>query len=370
MKNMLKMIPMLLLAAAGIFMGNVAIGLMAPIGAKIAMAGISKTQLASELGSYFRTYHEQVRDMIYSPNHITKWFRPIYKVKGKFPAPHGIMDRVIQGFATTWNAMGTMNLKAKELTNYHVKVNFGFVPDDVLNSWLAFLATEKKKKTEWPISRYIMENHLPKAIQRDLTYLYGKGAYDANDLGTFGKAMNGLNALLTTGTTSSTYPMYKIPSGAINASGSNAVTVINDFEKRLPEIMQDMTDIPLFMSMANLNKYREQAVSTYGAVQNFTKDDMTRSFLTGRPIVGLPILNGYDWIFCTPAENMVRMHDEIDTPVITDVQVADYTVKAFFEWWDGPEFWINQLVAVNVTAGSGSGLTSDQTTYYANDSVS
>ena len=50
------------------------------------------------------------------------------------------------------------------------------------------------------------------------------------------------------------------------------------------------------------------------------------------------------------------MIDVFDKPQITDIQVLDYKLKIFADWWLGYDFAINEIVFVAVFDGSERGL--------------
>ena len=58
----------------------------------------------------------------------------------------------------------------------------------------------------------------------------------------------------------------------------------------------------------------------------------------------------------TANENFLRLIDIADANVLNDVQVLDYTMKIFGEFWEGVGFWSNQLVVVAVPDGLHKGL--------------
>lgn len=344
-------------AAAGIFSVSLLTSFMAP--GAILSAGINVSDIVSELGSYFRTNNQEIRSMVYNKPAVLNYTKKLTKVKGKFPAPHSVTGHLVQGFASTWNAVGDTQFKVNDLQAYHQKVNYGFKPSDVHNSWLAYLYAEKLKPVDMPISKYIMEKELMARVPQDINYLCGKGVYDSGDLATFGKSMNGLDKVLTDGLASGN--MYKIPVDTI--TDSNIVSVVETFEDRIPEQLKPMID-KIYMSKQNRDKYRRNYRDLYGAHNDFSKNQMTMTYSGEREIIGLDCLNGKNHIFATPDTNFLSLIDENEAPSVTDIQVADYTVKVFMEFWLGINFWTNEMVCAAVTNGSGSGLAIDNDTYF------
>ena len=288
---------------------------------------------------------------------LDKHTKPITKVKGKYPQGTTILSNVVQGFDSVWNELGALQINNKILKNYHQKVNFGFVPADILPSYWAHLYAENLKKEDMPISKYIIEKELLPKVQDDLAYLEVKGVYDSGDLGTFGKSMNGIEKIiadlkaLTTPVALTDPSCFKIPLTAL--TDTNIVDQVTSFERQIPEkIKRKITKI--FMSENNVERYILDYENTFG--QNKFQNDALKTRLGKREIVAIPG-NTTDEIFATPNENFVRLIDVFDgKPAITDVQILDYKVKIFMEFWKGYEFWIDEMVLVSNYANATYGL--------------
>jgi hypothetical protein len=291
---------------------------------------------------------------------LNKYCKSITKIKGKFPAFHSVTGHVIQGFKNVWNELGSTLIKVNELTAYHQKINFPIVPSDIEHSWLAEMNEEDKSLEDKSISKYIVEQELKPAITQDLNDLSINGVYDANDLETYGKSMNGLSAVLTAGKANVDNPMYKIQLAAL--TDSNIVDQVTKFERAIPKKMAKYIKI-IFMSTANAERYALNYEDKYGANTLIKDGDMFKTRLGKRTIVGLDNLND-DTIFSTPDGNMLKLTDIFDFPQVTDIQKADYKLKIFMEFWLGYGFWVNQWVFVSTTS-AGSGLGAQNSTYYS-----
>jgi hypothetical protein len=320
------------------------------------------TAIRTELGNYFRVNSKEVRAMVYQEPQLAQYTRPITKVKGKFPAIHSVTGHVVQGFQAVWNEMGETKFRVNPLVNYHQKVNFPITPSEIESSWLAELDQLDLKLEQRPISQYIVEKELKPRVIADVEDLSVNGVYDANDLGTYGKAMNGLKKILSDGIADGTNPMYKIPLAPITAS--NIVAQVEIFEDLIPITVNNfMTKI--YMSTKNKRRYMKNYRDTFGRNMDYTKGQAVMTYTGDREIIGIDALNGSDIMFATPDSNFLQLKDLVEPPTVTDIQILDYKVKVFMEFWLGYGFWMNQLVIVSVSAGSGSGLTTDNETYFA-----
>ena len=295
--------------------------------------------------------------------------KPITKVKGLYPQGSFLISNVVQGFAPVWNDMGAVQIEHKVLKNYRHKVNFGFTPDQVQASYWAYLYEENKKPEDMPITKFVIEEMLLPKVQDDCAVLSVKGVYDSGDLCTFGKAMNGIEQILTdlfAGVPGTDHTPFKIPVTAL--TDTNIVDQVTEFEKQIPETMKSYIK-KIYMSESNKERYMLQYQDQFSQNQFQTND--VKTVLGKREIVGIPGMTSDD-IFATRPENFVRLVDFFDgKPAITDVQKADYKVKYYMEFWKGYDFLVNELVLVaNYTdAEYGLGSTALNQKYYGFDGV-
>lgn len=329
---------------------------------------INLTQLRTELGNFYRDNNKVVESMVYHPgSQLSPYCRQLTRIKGEFPALHSVTNNVVQGFVDEWNAIGDTTFRVNELKAYHQKVNYEIKPFGMEHSWLALLAQENLSKEQMPISRYIMERELAPKVRENVADLEINGVYDANDLATYGKSMNGIKKILEDGIVNADNPMYKIPLTAL--TDSNIVDEVTKFERGLPNKVK--RQLPrIFMSTSNMERYVLRYEELYGAHTQYTEERKMRTRLQRREIVGLDFLDGSDLIFTTVDGNMLKLIDLFNAPQMTDIQVLDYSVKLFMDWWLGYGFYINQLVFVSTYDGSsGLGSGSGLDAYYGTLSV-
>lgn len=291
---------------------------------------------------------------------LNKYCKKITKIKGKFPAFHSVTGHVIQGFKNVWNELGSTTIKVNELTAFHQKVNFPIVPSDIEHSWLAEMDEEDQSLENKSISKYIVENELKQTVTQDLDDLSINGVYDANDLETFGKSMNGLSKVITDGKANTVNPMYKIQLATL--TDTNIVDQVTKFERAIPKKMRKFIKY-IFMSTDNAERYAINYEDKFGANTLIKEGDGFKTRLGKRIIIGLDQLED-DTIFTTPEGNMLQLIDKFDAPTVTDIQKADYKLKIFMEFWLGYGFWVNQWVFVS-TNTAGSGLGAQNATYYS-----
>jgi hypothetical protein len=311
-------------------------------------------EVAKELKEYVAANPNiLVKTGVYS-NEITlnKYCKTITAIKGKFPQFHQIMSRVVQGYKAEWQALGEASLKSKKLENFHQKVNFPVTPSEVLNTWLAELYMEGKTATEHPISKVIMEDLLLKVID-DLEDLSQTGVYNPlTASGQYGNSLNGVKKVLDLALENAEHPAFRIPLNAITPA--NILDEVKSFEKKLPKKTRKKVKY-LFMSENLRLEFADQYEQHYGTKVTYTDGDTIKTPLTKLEIVGLPNVPD-SLIFTTVTDNLIRLIDVFDKPQVTDIQIIDYIIKIFMEFWLGYDLLINELAYVAVFDGSKRGL--------------
>ncbi|MDO6813811.1 hypothetical protein [Tenacibaculum soleae] len=324
--------------------------------------------VAKELNQHLAANPHLVPAMIHSSeNVLDKHCRTITKVKGHFPAPHTILGHLVQGFKAEWQEMGELEIKSKILKNFHQKVNFPIIPSQILGTYYADHYDEEKDMFTMPISEYIMKEEFNPQIQDDLADLSINGVYSAaNADGNYGQSLDGIKQVCDNILADAAHPAFKIPVTAL--TDTNIVDQVTVFERKLPS-KQKKKIKKIFMSENNAERYVLQYEEQFG--QNKFQNDTLKTRLGKREIIALPELND-DLIFATPERNLIKMIDKIDNPPkVTSVQIQDYKVKVFMEFWLGYDFWINEMVYIAnyIDAEYGLGSTVLNQKYYDFDGV-
>ncbi|MAF36472.1 hypothetical protein CL622_05140 [archaeon] len=334
------------------------------------MSTITIDDVVKEADSFLKHNPELISASINrAESTLDKYTKPLTKVKGQFPQGHTLLSNVVQGFDANWNELGATQIEHKILKNYHQKVNFAIVPAEILSSYWAELYAEGKKPEDMPISKYIIEKELLPKVIDDLAHLEVKGVFDAGDLGTFGKSMNGIEKILAdllAAVPGTDHTPFKIPIQAL--TDTNIVDQVTEYEKLIPSKLKSKIKI-LFMSENNAERYQLQYEEQFG--QNQFQKDALKTRLGKRMIVGIPGMETDD-IFATTENNFRRLIDVFDgKPQITDIQKQDYKVKFFMEFWKGYDFLINELVLISNYADAEHGLGSQALNqkYYGFDGV-
>lgn len=256
------------------------------------------------------------------------------------------LSRIVQPFQKAFTPLGDLAIAPKEIPLYNVKADVKVEPDDIVASWVGFLADTGNSRKDWPLIRYMMEVHFAEKIGEDLEiYEYFAGEYAAptpGSAGAAGTALNGLKKLLDDGIAATSMNQVLL---SATPSAANAFDLVEEFVDAIPEPFRTVP-MKLYMSTQNKVNYFRDKRNTHGADNNYT--DQRAMTVDGYPnieLVGLPSMAGSNYMFATPLSNYyhIRRQRGFSTP---DVQPFDREVKILTDWWEGLGFGIDGLVWV------------------------
>lgn len=281
---------------------------------------------------------------------LNKHTRLVTKVNGAYPSVVGLMSHVVQPFySKKFTPFGDVKFKAKELKNFHQKVDFLIDPAEILGTVYAQMYDEGKNPKDKRIANVAIEMLKAKIID-DVNMLSVTGEYDAATVGSdtpeFGTSMDGLNKVLEIAKASTTNPVFFIPGSAITAN--NVLAEVTAFEKSIPSKARRKIK-KFFMSDIDVMNYVEAYDDAFGSRPTYDENNQLRTRFGKIALVGLEGLP-QGTLFATFDENLLRLVDIIENPAtITDVQVENRQVKVLGEFHLGYDFGVNQYVYVHTS---------------------
>jgi len=217
-------------------------------------------------------------------------------------------------------------------------------PDDIEDNWLGFLASEKQDRKDWPLIRFIMEDHLIKKIDEDLEMKeYYKGVYQSPTVGTAGVTGNSLNGL-----------QYLLQKNAkinrLTMDPLEASVIYDQLEDAYEQIAEEYQHTSMIICVAP--KWRRA----------FLKDKRSQGFydLTGpgqiddtldfspAKVKALPSMIGTDDLFITPNQNLLHITKKGKNAASFKVEESKRCVSIMTDWWEGFGFGLNEVVWTNV----------------------
>ena len=221
-------------------------------------------------------------------------------------------------------------------------------PDDIEDNWLGFLADNNLSRKEWPLIRYIMEEHLYQQIDDDMERNeYYKGIYTAPTAGTAGlngQSMNGLHYSLqnTSGINHITFPAL------------DPAIIYDQIEEFYENVSEEYQNKNMIISVAPkwLRAFlKDKRAQGWYDITSPNQINNTLDFSPAR-VVGLPSMIGTDDIWVTPTDNFLHITKKGENAAKIKVEESHRCVSLLTDWWEGLGFGINEIVWTNVAAAS------------------
>ncbi len=257
------------------------------------------------------------------------------------------MTRVIQPFQKVWTPINSpLSFEPVEIRQYNLKIDVEEYPDDVKDTWLAFLEGEGINRAEWPFIRWYIEEHLLPQAQEDLELKEKyKGVYAAPTSGTAGAAstaMNGLKKIINDHI--STGRIVPAPTGALDTDIVGFVEQLEDWVDAMNPLI---TSNPMTLKM-NPQLYRRFLRGMNKKYNtNYNQTDVAK--LWEYPINVKPelALASSSKIFMTTKQNFISLRRKMNNQSKVQVEGVDRKVKLFTDFSMGLGFVIPELVMTN-----------------------
>ena len=314
------------------------------------MAEISLAQLREAFGTYIGTNQKDILLLLMQATVSQKHMTTIASADLEYRASKAVIDDMVQGFQKKWTPKGTATFTPIAIPQRRHKFDWEMYPDDIVDSWLGFMAAENVDRKQWPISKYIIEKLiLPKINDNRELKLIGKGLYEAPVEGTAqatGKSMDGFITILEKLKTAGNSNVNFIPLTALTSD--NIFDEIELFAASVADLYQDIP-MEVFLSRKWYAAYHKKRRDLHGQDTNYTgmKDLIEGSNMTLMP---LPSMNSKDVIFTTPKENFIRLMNRNEGASNITIESVDRQIKVFADWYESVGFGIQEAVFAYVPA--------------------
>jgi hypothetical protein len=253
------------------------------------------------------------------------------------------LSEIIQGFQKGWTPKGGVTFTPNEIPLRNIKIDMELYPDDLKASWLGFLTSlTAEARAEWPLVRYIAEEHVANRIPHDLeTKAYFKGVYVPPTQGTATAASAVMNGIKKTITDGLLLNMNTITlTDAITQA--NAFERVEEFVDGLSEFTDKGIPVKVKMDLKILKWYLRDKRNTHGQDVNYKGDSVTVDF-TDVQLVGLPSMAGEKMLWATTKENFVYLR-KVNGMRSPKVEESKRQVFLMLDWYEAIGFNHDELV--------------------------
>ena len=338
---------------------------------------INTDELVAEFGQYMSQFkiELEIKKLLTQPTESQKYMTTKMAIKS-WKASKAKITSIVQQFVAIWTPLGKSTFTPIEIENRRHKINVPITPNDITDGWLTYLYKEELTPDKMPITRYIIEQLLRPQIEDDIELLLiANGVFEELDESNIstgdagqatGKSMDGYLTILrkikeTQGNAANFFnPAGKVAQWAGTITDDNVLEVIDEYTKWVKNVAPKYhaKGLNLLIDPEILDRYNYKYRDVFSTTKNQDGERKGPDFskLTFAP---LEAMRGSGIFFCTPTDNFIRLihTNEAGAGTNLQLQVQDYTVKIFGEFWLATGFALEELIFAYVpeTAASGSG---------------
>lgn len=338
---------------------------------------INTDELVNEFGQYMSQFkiELEIKKLLTQPTESQKYMTTKMAIKS-WKASKAKITSVVQQFIAIWTPLGKSIFNPIEIINRRHKINVPITPNDITDGWLTYLYQEETTPDKMPITRYIIEQLLRPAIENDIELkLIATGIFEELDETQIttgsagqatGKSMDGyltiLKAIKNKVDNAANFfdPATKVAGWAGAITDDNVLDVIDAYAKWVKDVapLYHAKGLNLLIDPEIVDKYNYKYRDVFSNTKNQDGERKGPDF-SKLTFVPLEAMRGSGIFFATPTDNFIRLihTNEAGAGTNLQLQVQDYTVKIFGEFWLATGFALEELIFAYVpeTETSGSG---------------
>lgn len=252
------------------------------------------------------------------------------------------ITEVLQAFQSgfTVKAGSEVKFELESIPLHHVKIDELISPDEIMPSWLGFLASNNLSRDEWPIVRWITEVLILGKYQDDLemkaAFTGEKGAIVTGTATTAIAAMDGVRKLIRTAFAAG--KTNNIVLGAVPTDPVAFVGYVESFIEAIPSLLIEHID-EVSMSDTLERRYRKGVRLKYNQNYDQKKNLSTVMDYEHITIKGYPGFGASTLMYATPKDNKANPMKAPENQGRFDVQKDKRNVALLSDWWIGLGFW-------------------------------
>jgi len=306
--------------------------------------------IVAEFGAYYINQGQNATRLVkklYEKSMTEEAFTTVVTDETKWRGGESTITRLLQPFQKTWTPTGTFSAKPIEIDAFKLKLDFEDYPDDLEATWLGFLADANLDRKEWPIVRWLVEEHILPRMNQDfeINEIFN-GVYAAPTTGTAGAggtAMNGIKTIRNGHIADGR--IVPISTGALE---TNPLLFVEQMEEFVDSINTLYWNSPMQLNVSQQleRRFLRGFERKYGRNINYTGTG-TQIDGTNITLVGRPSQNGSNILWATPKTNAVRLVKKSQNLNTVRIENVDRKVKLYTDFWTGIGFLIPEIVFTN-----------------------
>ena len=304
---------------------------------------INLDQIIAEFGMQYRQGgigRQNLQTAIFQPEETRSLYQPwptedtiVYRATAS-------IKRVLQSFQKGFTPIGDTKFELESIALDHVKIDEYFEPDDIMPTFLGFLAGPGVDRSQWGIVRYMIEELIVNQYKQDLEvseiFKGVKGVITEGTPSLEGKSINGIRKKIRDGHTAGKTNM--ITMGTPPTDPAEFVEYVEDFIKSIDELYRFRLD-GLTMNKTLRARYKEGMRAKYNVNYQQTNSLLTVMDAENVSINGVASMAGSNMMYATFKMNKAAPEKWGANQNTFDMQKFNRGVKLLTDWWLGIGFW-------------------------------
>lgn len=325
---------------------------------------IDTQELRTEFGRYVSGEKIEILRRLTGELTCTRLMTTVVTDKTEWRASQAVIDSVLQQFTPFWTPSKKVKFTPLTIKNFKQKVNVPIKPADILGEYIGYMYDEKLTPDQMPIVKYIVDQLVLPKLMEDLEEAMCNGDFvefiptENGQAAQVNAAMKSMDGFLTT------IKDLKAANKQIGAWLLDGVTltranIVDQFDKIHEQVGKQyrrkalpIAADPDLIRLYNL-AYQDKFPTTKNEDENKNRLQFTK--FTFEEVDGMI---GTGCFFITPKENWKHLMSQNPNEAKIYMQVQDYDVKVFIEFWKGTGFAMQEAIFAyippTVPAGSGS----------------
>lgn len=295
-----------------------------------------------KLGAYARKNSTEIFTKVFQTIEFENKMKSVSGVTDEYVSQNAQISEVLQAYQCEFTPKGAVSINAHINKVRQIKIDMKLnCVDELYRSWTSWLADENKKRTEWPITKWIMFNLIVPAIAEELNTMSWSGVYVAPTPGTAGPSIASVNGMgITISDAITAGDIVPIVTGAITPT--NVVDVVEQFVRDMPSVYRKLPG-KVCMSSELAEDYWYDHRAKFGQNMDYSgKPDLKMRIGSSKKIIEpVDAMFGSQRIFFTPDWNLIKMYDKVNMIKNFDVQLdkREICIMGDFKRGWGVRYW-------------------------------
>lgn len=315
------------------------------------MSAILAADIVTEFGAYYKNNGQGLKDILTQflvKSETENIFNRRVTEDTKKQGATASFTSVLQSFQKQWTPKGDVAFSPLSQELFRLKIDVQEYPDDLHETWLAFLTDNNLDRKTWPFVRWWIKGIIDKSHEDYELHEVFKGVYTAPTTGVAGdtgKSVDGLRVQFQRMNADGIGNTLAL--GAVPTDPVDFVDYMEQMDAYIREQNEQLFNNldGYYMNKSLAMRFRKGMRTKYN--QNYDQADLATLIDSNLPVIGLNSHTGSTKIWASPKVNRIQYVKAPGNENIMRVENVDRLVKAYTDYWKSVGFWNPEWVFQN-----------------------